>query len=188
MVKYLATAVTLVAVFYLFQQSNTHVDAPPNSPTLSTESKESDAPKFKNRSSPPKNHAWSDTHPSINLKHIFHGEINKKGKPVGFHSRPQGKSPENATVVEVKDGPNKDGVYTANIKIRDGHLWKSKFSSFFPDSLSKKRVVQLILHAYKNSANSKRQPWKGPSGLGFDIQGYTLRNGNINTAFPIYKR
>jgi len=129
---------------------------------------------------------WSGTSPEINLWHVFEGEINRKGKPTGFHSRPGGEDPANARVVSVRDRPNKAGVYTANIELRDGGQWKSKFSSFFPDSLSQQEVVDVILYAFNNSKNPNKQPWSGPSGLGFQVQGYTSSRGGINTAFPVY--
>ncbi len=131
---------------------------------------------------------WSDTKPALNLHHIFEGEINRKGKPVGYHSRPGGNDPDGARIVRIKDKPNRAGVYTANIEIRDGNQWKSKFSSFFPDNLSQQQVTDLILKAYRNSKDKNKQPWQGPSGLGFDVQGYTMSRGDINTAFPIYRR
>ncbi len=131
---------------------------------------------------------WSDTKPGINLWHIFEGETNRKGKPVGFHSRPSGIDPANARVLAVRDGPNNDGVYTATIAIRQGNDWQEKFSSFFPDSLSRDEVIQAVLFAYKNSKAPKAQPWEGPSGQGFRIQGYTSSRGGINTAFPIFTR
>ena len=131
---------------------------------------------------------WSSTDPEINLWHVFEGEINRKGKPTGFHSRPGGQDPANARVISVKDRPNKAGVYTANIEVRDGGQWKSKFSSFFPDSLSQQEVVNLIVYAFKNSKNPNEQPWSGPSGLGFQVQGYTSSRGGINTAFPVYNK
>lgn len=131
---------------------------------------------------------WSNSQPEINLWHVFEGEINRKGKPTGFHSRPGGQDPGNARVVSVKDKPNRLGIYTANIEVRDGAQWKSKFSSFFPDELSQQEVIDVIVHAYKNSNNPNKQPWSGPSGLGFQIQGYTSSRGGINTAFPVYKR
>lgn len=129
---------------------------------------------------------WSKTNPEINLWHVFEGEINRKGKPTGFHSRPGGRDPANARVKSIKDRPNRAGVYTANIEVRDGRQWKGKFSSFFPDSMSQQEVVSAVLHAYKNSKNPSRQPWSGPSGQGFQIQGYTTSRGGINTAFPVY--
>lgn len=129
---------------------------------------------------------WSDTRPEINLRHVFEGEINRKGKPVGYHSRPGGRDAANARIKSVKAKPNRDGVYTANIEILDGNQWKGKFSSFFPDSMSEDDVVNAILNAYNNSKNPNKQPWSGPSGHGFQIQGYTTSRGGINTAFPIY--
>jgi len=130
---------------------------------------------------------WSSTNPEINLWHVFYGEINRKGKPTGFHSRPGGNDPANARVVSVKDRPNRAGVYTANIEVRDGNQWKRKFSSFFPDNLSQQEVVDIIVYAYNNSKNPNKQPWSGPSGLGFQVQGYTSSRGGINTAFPVYQ-
>lgn len=131
---------------------------------------------------------WSQTSPAVNQWHIFDGEINHKGKPVGFHSRPAGQNPSNARVKHIKSKANRAGVYTANIEIRDGNRWLHKFSSFFPDSMSQQEVLAAVLHAYKNSKNPRAQPWRGPSGHQFQIQGYTLSKGDINTAFPVYVR
>lgn len=131
---------------------------------------------------------WSETDPNINLWHIFEGEINRSGKPVGFHSRPGGADPVNARIVSVRDQPNRAGVYTATIEIRDGGQWKSKFSSFFPDSLDRQQVIDAVLHAYRNSDDQRAQPFEGPSGLGFTVQGYTSSRGGINTAFPVFVR
>jgi len=72
--------------------------------------------------------------------------------------------------------------------VRDGNQWKRKFSSFFPDNLNQQEVVDIIVYAYNNSKNPNKQPWSGPSGLGFQVQGYTSSRGGINTAFPVYQR
>lgn len=129
---------------------------------------------------------WSTTTPNINMWHVFAGEINRSGKPVGYHSRPDGKDPAGARLVSIRDQPNSLGVYTATIEIRDGDQWKSKFSSFFPDSMSRAQVTDAILNAYNKSRDPDAQPFEGPSGLGFTIQGYTSGRGGINTAFPVY--
>jgi len=131
---------------------------------------------------------WSNTSPGVNQWHIFEGEINRKGKPVGFHSRPNGQDPANARVVKIKSKANRAGVYTATIEVRDGDRWLQKFSSFFPDHMNREAVNAAVLHAYRNSKNPKAQPWRGPSGHQFQIEGYTLSKGDINTAFPIYVR
>jgi len=52
--------------------------------------------------------------------------------------------------------------------------------------LSQQDVIDAILHAYEKS--NKQQKWEGPSGLGFNIQGYKTSRGGINTAFPVYRR
>ena len=131
---------------------------------------------------------WSATRPQINLVHIFEGEINRRHKPTGFHARPHGRDPHNARVVKIMSPPNKAGVYTARVEIRDpkNGRWKKKFSSFFPDSMEKKEVIAAILYAYRHRETGKGNPWRGPSGHGFPIQGYLSRRGGINTAFPIY--
>ena len=134
--------------------------------------------------------AWTKTKPSINATHIFQGEINRRGKPTGFHAKFNGKVAEGAKILSIKGKPNKAGVYTANIAIFDpkSKQWKNKFSSMFPDKLKPKEVLKAVLHAYKNRKKGKSTPWRGPSGLGFPIEGYLLRNGKINTAYPIYIR
>lgn len=131
---------------------------------------------------------WSSTQPNINLQHIFHGEINRSGEPTGYHSRPGGIDADSARVVSIRDTPNRLGVYTATIEVRDGSQWKQKFSSFFPDAFSGTEVVTAILHAYEHREKGRNQPWQGPSGHGFQIQGYTSSRGGINTAFPVYVR
>ena len=131
---------------------------------------------------------WSSTNPEINLRHVFEGEINRRDAPTGFHSRPGGVDPADARVVSIKDRPNRAGVYTATVEVRDGRTWKTKFSTFFPDRLNHQEVIDVILHAYRNSRDPQRQPWTGPSGLGFQVQGYTTSRGGINTAFPVYNR
>jgi len=144
----------------------------------------------KSTASHPNFEQWSSTNPEINLWHVFAGEINRRGKPTGYHSRPGGVDADNARVVSIKDKPNRAGVYTANIEVRDGDQWKSKFSSFFPDSMSQQEVIDAILNAYSKSgaATSEQSRWEGPSGLGFTIQGYTTKRGGINTAFPLFQR
>ncbi len=133
---------------------------------------------------------WSRTRPEINLTHVFFGEINRKGKPVGFHSRPGGHDPASARVVRIRSGPNRAGVYTAEVEIRDPRSgeWKRKFSSIFPDRMNQRQVIDAILHAYNNRKKGRDTPWEGPSGEGFRIQGYVSRKGGINTAFPVYQR
>ncbi|RUM33760.1 MAG: hypothetical protein DSY50_01885 [Desulfobulbus sp.] len=133
-------------------------------------------------------HKWSKTTPEINLGHIFEGAINSRGRPTGFHSRPNGKDPRYARLKRIKGRPNHSGVYTAEIEVYDPRAkkWKKKFSTLFPDSMSREQVVKTILYAWKHRKSGKSKKWEGPSGKGFPIQGYLNKRGNINTAYPVY--
>jgi Bacterial EndoU nuclease len=134
---------------------------------------------------------WSATDPPVNTTHIFEGQINKRGKPVGFHARPGGRNPANARVVRVLDGPNRAGVYTADVEIRDGghagSQWLGKNSTLYPDAMSRDEVIEAVLHAYRARTTGSGEKFRGPSGRGFTIEGY-FQNGRINTAYPIFQR
>lgn len=142
---------------------------------------------------------WSDTTPPINLTHIFDGEINKRGKAVGFHVRTLGRDPEHARLSKLMSGPNKLGVYTGSAEIYDPDdgRWKAKsFSSFFPDRLTRDEIQKLIIAAFHNATPNKVGKWRGRSGIGFQIEGWlcpkggtkTCPDGAINTAYPLYQK
>ena len=128
--------------------------------------------------------AWSDTQPAINLTHIFAGEINRRGRAVGFHARPGGIDPAGSGVVRVVDRPNRFGVYTAVVWI--GRRGRTKFSTLYPDRLTRLLVIQAILAAFRRGQR-RGERFRGPSGHGFTIEGY-FQNGRISTAYPIYLR
>lgn len=137
----------------------------------------------------PSDSVWSDTDPAVNLAHVFEGQINRRGRPVGFHSRPGGIDPEGARVARIVEKPNRLGVYIAEVEIRNGSgRWLEKRSTFYPDGMSREDVVAAILHAWNDRRNLGGGKFQGPSGEGFTIEGYTLEDGGINTAYPIYKR
>ena len=131
---------------------------------------------------------WSDTTPQLNLSHIFDGEINRRGRPVGFHARIDNKDPAYSRVKKIINGPNKSGVYTALVEIFDhkSKVWKEKFSSFFPAALTRKQIMKLILESYQKGKLSGQRKWRAKSGRGFVIEGYTTARGGINTAYPLY--
>lgn len=139
------------------------------------------------RPQPRRQPSLSDTRPPVNLTHIFEGEINRKGRPVGFHSRPGGKNPARARLVRVLDGPDRTGVYTAAVEIRtqDGR-WLEKRSTFYPDRMKRHEVVTAIVNAYRHRTTGKSEKFRGPSGLGFTIEGW-YQQGRINTAYPIFQ-
>jgi len=130
---------------------------------------------------------WSPTSPPVNVTHIFEGEINSRGKPVGFHSRPGGRDPQAARLVRVVDRPNRAGVYNAEVEILSGSDWLPKRSTLYPDRLDRNAVIQAALHAFAARTTGDAEKFRGPSGQGFTIEGY-YQNGRINTAYPIYAR
>lgn len=127
---------------------------------------------------------WSDTRPAVNLTHVFAGEINRRGKVVGFHSRPGGVDPRSSGIVRLVDKPNRAGVYTAMVWI--GRRSQTKFSTFYPDRLTRALVIEAVLSAYRQGQR-RGEIFRGPSGHGFTIEGY-VQNGRIQTAYPIYSR
>ncbi|GLQ07340.1 EndoU domain-containing protein [Sneathiella chinensis] len=132
---------------------------------------------------------WSATEPPLNLKHILDGEISRSGKPTGFHHRAGGRDTDTKRLKQRLSGPNKAGVYTAIVEIYDpdtGH-WKQKFSSLFPDRFNRDQLVGAILNAYQQDSLPDRRKWRGPSGHGFQIEGYLLPDGRIITAYPLYR-
>ena len=129
---------------------------------------------------------WSRTSPPVNMTHIFEGEINRRGKPVGFHSRPGGQDPENARVTRIVERPNRAGVYTAEVEIRSNSGWLAKRSTLYPDRMDREAVIQAVLNAFRNREGNGEK-FRGPSGRGFTIEGY-FQGGRINTAYPIYHR
>lgn len=130
---------------------------------------------------------WSETNPQINITHIFKGEINRRGKPVGFHV-PATENKNTNYIKSIVSKPNRKGIFSAKVKIWDKYerRWKQKFSTMFPRHLTNKQIVKAILHAYRNKNSSHNTPWRGPSGHGFPIEGYLSSRGGINTAYPIY--
>ena len=130
--------------------------------------------------------SWSETTPALNITHIFEGEINNRGKPVGLHVVPKDRA--HARIKKILSGPNQAGVFTAVVEIYDPieNAWKDKFSSFFPSDFSKKQIIKSILFALSNNMLSQGARWRGPSGHGFLIEGYHTQRGEVNTAYPLY--
>lgn len=136
------------------------------------------------------NKLWTQTTPAVNATHIFIGEINRRGKPTGFHAKTKGQIPREAKIIAVRSGPNRAGVYTAMIAIYDrrSRQWREKFSTIYPDDMDPGEIIEAVLHAFARRESGRSQPWRGPSGHGFPIEGYLLDDGRINTAYPIYVR
>jgi hypothetical protein len=133
----------------------------------------------------------------VNLKHVFHGEINVHGKAVGFHHEG---SIGHAGYARIKPGAavtpeNAFGVYRAKVQVFDPATgnWVNKgpTSSFFPKGWPRAKVLDQIRLAFEGRSRmpitgKSPQYWESISPSGVVIGGYTNSAGGIATAFPIY--
>ncbi|MGN9865382.1 T7SS effector LXG polymorphic toxin [Bacillus swezeyi] len=118
---------------------------------------------------------------SGSMKHIYHGEINRRGKAVGYHheSMMGGK-----IIPGTETKPDKNGVYRAKVKI-DGVIKKAK-SSFFPKEWDRADVLKAINEAYQSRKQIGENKYVGKSSSGIDIEMYLNKDGSIATAYPLY--
>ncbi len=122
-------------------------------------------------------------------KHIFHGEINRRGRAVGFHHEGSIGHLGKARVTQVTTPPNAHGVYKGKVEIFDSTsgqwVQKGPESTFFPTSWNRQKVMTEVRGAYNNGTVMSNGKWEGISPSGVKIGGYLDSGGNINTAFPI---
>lgn len=133
-------------------------------------------------------------------RHVFEGEFNPNGNPVGYHHREGGVDQGDFTVDEdTKTETDRHGVYEAEWTgtAPDG-TEAGKNSSFFPDSYSQEDVRDSVREAFDNrTAPSSSNPrlWEGTTSDGMRIQGYVgpgktvadATEDDIKTAFPVWE-
>ncbi|OSY00606.1 hypothetical protein S2E19_04561 [Bacillus mycoides] len=113
----------------------------------------------------------------------YHGEINKRGKAVGYHheSMMGGK-----VIPGTESVPDKNGIYRAKVEI-DG-VEKVAKSSFFPKEWNRVDVLKAIDEAYQNKKQIGPYKYKGITSSGIKIEMYLNTDGSIATAYPLYKK
>lgn len=129
----------------------------------------------------------------INVEHLFHGEINRRGRAVGFHHRASIGHEGRARIVPGSETPpNANGVFQARVEVYNPatNTWVSKNSpsTFFPDSWNRGQVMTEIRGAFGSASfpdPARPNYWEGVSPSGVRIGGYLDNAGNINTAFPL---
>lgn len=135
---------------------------------------------------------WSASVPPVNLRHVFCGEVNRRGRAVGYHALGGAREPGEARIAAVTAPPDANRVYAARICLEPEAPPSAagpplcKLSTLFPDDWSEAEVLAAILNAYRRGAVDGRGKWRGPSGRGFDIEGWLLPGEErINTAWPL---
>jgi len=116
------------------------------------------------------------------MEHIFHGEINRRDKAVGYHheSMMGGK-----IIPETETLPDINGVYRANVEISG--IRKIAKSSFFPKDWDRVQVLEAISEAFENKRQIGNNKYSGTSSSGITIEMYLNSDGSIATAYPIYR-
>ena len=143
----------------------------------------------------------SDESPlKINLEHILHGGINRRGDLVGMHHLPS--APQELKVgnvnckVEIKQTSpgGADDVVQAEVRLIDPYTDKvvlEKFSTLYPASWTEQDIARAIHEAYadaeKNHTVASDGHFDGHTRSGVRIAGYLSRDQKlINTAYPVY--
>lgn len=134
--------------------------------------------------------------PRVETRHIFCGEINRRGLAVGFHSRPRGRNPPTVSGTGApRSVAGHPGLYNLiRFQISEGGQTGTKgISTMYPDKCSAADVVAAIQHAYNNGQHNEER-FTGPSGPSctdadgrpFPIAGFTGRRGglHIRTGYP----
>ncbi|MCY9029130.1 T7SS effector LXG polymorphic toxin [Bacillus inaquosorum] len=117
------------------------------------------------------------------MKHIYHGEINKRGKAVGYHHE----SMMGGKIIQgTEKKPDKNGVYMAKVEV-DG-VKKIADSSFFPREWNRADVLKAIDEAYQTKKQIGSNKFRGMSASGIKIEMYLNKDGTIATAYPLYKK
>ncbi|WP_427340823.1 EndoU domain-containing protein [Caloranaerobacter sp. DY30410] len=115
------------------------------------------------------------------MKHIFHGNINGRGLPSGYH---HANIMSKAKLSNIS-APDKFGVYKATIEMNG----ETKFSTFFPDSWNRVDVVDAIKDARSTVNNFSGAGWyTGETGAGMKIKMWLNDSGLVDTAFPLYSK
>ena len=119
------------------------------------------------------------------LEHIFIGTVNASNKGSGYHYA-MIKDARGKILKETLKGPDKNGIYTANVTVSGKP--KEHYSSFYPDSWSPQEVVDAINEAYKNAMETGKKAGSYNVGYsrGIRIEMYIDSSSKkVVTAYPV---
>ncbi len=120
------------------------------------------------------------------IEHIFEGQINVRGKAVGYHY--EGIEGTSGKVISgTESSVNNVGVYKAQVEV-DGipKTANGGFSTFYSKDMSPQQVIDAINEAYSNCElkHGTRNTYQGVANNGMIIDMYLDQNGKIISAFP----
>ncbi|MCY8208348.1 T7SS effector LXG polymorphic toxin [Bacillus subtilis] len=118
------------------------------------------------------------------VKHVYHGEINRKNKAVGYHH--ESMMSGSRIIPGTEEVPDINGVYRAKVEVKG--VKKVAKSSFFPKEWDRVKVYNTISEAYKNKKQIRDNKYIGKTSSGIDVEMYLNKDGSIATAYPLYKK
>ncbi|MEC3674201.1 EndoU domain-containing protein, partial [Bacillus velezensis] len=117
------------------------------------------------------------------IKHVYHGEVNRKNKAVGYHHE----SMMGGNIIPgTEEVPDINGVYRAKVEVKG--IKKVARSTFFPKEWDRIKVYNTISEAYKNKKQVRDNKYIGKTSSGIDVEMYINKDGSIATAYPLYKK
>ncbi|MDF2909377.1 MAG: hypothetical protein K0Q56_257 [Sporolactobacillus laevolacticus] len=120
------------------------------------------------------------------LEHILEGELNARGKAVGYHSESIEKS-IGKIIKGTESTPNKFGIYKAKVEVNGvPKTSNGGTSTFFPKNWDAQKVIDSINIAFDNKVLIKGNTYSGKLKNGMEISMYIDKNGKIISAFPVY--
>lgn len=123
------------------------------------------------------------------IEHIFIGEINRRGKAVGYHY--EGIAERRGRVISARSAPDASGVYTAQVQVDNVQKrTNGGYSTFFPRDMSPQDVADCIHGAFTNKRHIIDNLYEGEvtrgDGSRLIIQ-MRIDSGKITTAYPIFQ-
>ena len=120
------------------------------------------------------------------IEHIFEGQVNARGKAVGYHY--EGIEGTSGNVIPgTESSVNNIGVYKAQVEVNGiPKTANGGFSTFYSKNLSPQQVVDAINEAYSNCElnHGTRNTYQGVANNGMKIDMFLDQSGKIISAFP----
>ena len=120
------------------------------------------------------------------IEHIFEGQVNARGKAVGYHYD-EIENTAGKVVVGTESIPNNLGIYKAQVEVSGiPKTANGGFSSFYPKGMSPQQVIDAINEAYNNCdlVIGTRNTYRGITTTGMEIDMYLDQNKKNISAFP----
>ena len=120
------------------------------------------------------------------IEHIFEGQVNARGKAVGYHY--EGIEGTSGNVIPgTESSTNNFGIYKAKVEVNGiPKTANGGFSTFYSKNLSPQQVVDAINEAYSNCELKlgTRNTYQGVANNGMKIDMFLDQSGKIISAFP----